>query len=139
MTPESHSEPPVDPSGIEGPHDTLAADSFAIPGPDPHSPAAMPVDPTGRPEAHDTLAAEEFAIPGPDPHAASAQVGALPSDAAGIAEPHDTLAAEEFAIPVGGGAGRGRSSPRRSWPARALLGAPALALAAWAVRRRRES
>jgi len=137
MTSEQHREPPVDPSGIEEPHDTLAADSFAIPAPDPHSPAALPVDPTGSSEAHDTLAADEFAIPGPDPHSASAQARAVPSDAAGIAEPHDTLAAEEFAIPASGGAGRARTSPPRSWPARALLAAPALALAAWAVRRRR--
>ncbi len=114
MTSEQHREPPVDPSGIEEPHDTLAADSFAIPAPDPHSPAALPVDPT-----------------------ASAQARAVPSDAAGIAEPHDTLAAEEFAIPASGGAGRARTSPPRSWPARALLAAPALALAARAVRRRR--
>ncbi len=67
MTPESHRDPPVDPSGIEAPHDTLAADSFAIPGPDPHLPAAqvraLPSDAAGIAEPHDTLAAEEFAIP----------------------------------------------------------------------------
>jgi hypothetical protein len=50
----------------EKPHDTLAAEEFAIPAPDPHSPAAVPPDPAGIPEPHDTLAAEAFAIPAPD-------------------------------------------------------------------------
>ncbi|MEA2390376.1 MAG: hypothetical protein QOK31_485 [Solirubrobacteraceae bacterium] len=53
----------------DAPHDTLAAEEFAIPGPDPHSPAAqvraVPADAAGITGPHDTLAAEEFAIPAP--------------------------------------------------------------------------
>jgi len=52
---------PEDPSGIEGPHDTLAAEEFAIPA----APKAVPpADPSGIEEPHDTLAAEAFAIGG---------------------------------------------------------------------------
>lgn len=63
MSKEEHqSEPaPADPSGIEEPHDTLAAEEFAIPaGRRP----APPADPSGIEEPHDTLAAEAFAIGG---------------------------------------------------------------------------
>lgn len=50
---------PEDKSGIEGPHDVLAADEFAVPG---RSAGDIPSDPIHTP--HDVLAAEEFAIPG---------------------------------------------------------------------------
>jgi len=74
---EEHRRPdpaPADPSGIEEPHDTLAAEEFAIPaGRRP----APPADPSGIEEPHDTLAAEAFAIgsggvpAGPEPGGAS--------------------------------------------------------------------
>jgi hypothetical protein len=64
---------PADPSGIEEPHDVLAADEFGIGTRDERHPP----DPTGIQEPHDVLAAEEFAMPagaelnggdgGPDP------------------------------------------------------------------------
>jgi hypothetical protein len=64
---------PADPSGIEEPHDVLAADEFGIGTRDER----LPPDPTGIHEPHDVLAAEEFAMPagaeahdggsGPDP------------------------------------------------------------------------
>ncbi len=75
MTPDSPAPDPApdDPSGIEGPHDTLAAEEFAIPAaPRP----APPADPSGIEGPHDTLAAEAFAIggggvpAGPEPSAA---------------------------------------------------------------------
>ena len=50
---------PEDKSGIEGPHDVLAADEFAVPG---RAAGDVPSDPIHSP--HDVLAAEEFAIPG---------------------------------------------------------------------------
>jgi hypothetical protein len=50
---------PEDPSGIDQPHDVLAADEFAVPA---RSPRDIPPDPIHSP--HDVLAAEEFAIPG---------------------------------------------------------------------------
>jgi len=52
---------PEDPSGIEGPHDTLAAEEFAMPAPPRETP---PADPSGIEGPHDTLAAEAFAIGG---------------------------------------------------------------------------
>jgi MYXO-CTERM domain-containing protein len=65
--------PPADPTGIEEPHDVLAADEFGIGTRDER----LPPDPTGIQEPHDVLAAEEFAMPagaeprrgdgGPDP------------------------------------------------------------------------
>ncbi|SEH10407.1 hypothetical protein [Thermoleophilum album] len=55
-------DPTVDPTGIEEPHDVLAADQFAIPAPEERP----PVDPTGIAEPHDVLAADQFAIPAPD-------------------------------------------------------------------------
>jgi MYXO-CTERM domain-containing protein len=59
---------PADPSGIEEPHDVLAADEFGIGTRDER----MPPDPTGIQEPHDVLAAEEFAMPaGTEPHAES--------------------------------------------------------------------
>ena len=67
-------EVPADPSGIEEPHDVLAADEFGIGTRDER----LPPDPSGITEPHDVLAAEEFAMPagaeapatersGPDP------------------------------------------------------------------------
>jgi MYXO-CTERM domain-containing protein len=56
---------PADPSGIEEPHDILAAEEFGIPTRDNR----IPGDPTGLREPHDVLAAEEFAMPaGAEPH-----------------------------------------------------------------------
>ena len=51
--------PPADPSGIEEPHDVLAAEEFGI----PTRASQIPGDPTGLREPHDVLAAEEFAMP----------------------------------------------------------------------------
>jgi hypothetical protein len=50
---------PADPSGIEEPHDVLAAEEFEIGTRDDRYPA----DPSGIEEPHDVLAAEEFAMP----------------------------------------------------------------------------
>lgn len=76
---------------IEEPaHDILAAEEFALPGPDPTF---------HQESAHDILAAEEFALPAPDPSLHHGPV-VLPDDPTGIAEPHDVLAAEEFAMPA---------------------------------------
>jgi len=56
---------PADPSGIDEPHDVLAADEFGIGTRDDR----LPPDPTGIHEPHDVLAAEEFAMPaGAEPH-----------------------------------------------------------------------
>lgn len=56
---------PADPSGIEEPHDVLAAEEFGIPTRENR----IPGDPTGLREPHDVLAAEEFAMPaGAEPH-----------------------------------------------------------------------
>ena len=51
--------PPVDPSGIEAPHDVLAADEFGIGTGD----LRLPPDPHRFEPPHDILAAEEFALP----------------------------------------------------------------------------
>ncbi|MGH2799226.1 MAG: hypothetical protein ACRDM0_16485 [Thermoleophilaceae bacterium] len=60
-----HPPVPADPSGIEEPHDVLAADEFGIGTRDER----LPPDPTGIHEPHDVLAAEEFAMPaGAEPH-----------------------------------------------------------------------
>jgi hypothetical protein len=59
--PDEHSTPP-DPSGIEEPHDVLAAEEFVI----GTRYERFPADPSGIQEPHDTLAAEEFAMPVPD-------------------------------------------------------------------------
>jgi len=66
--PEEQSLPP-DPSGIEEPHDTLAAEEFAI----GTRYERFPGDASGIQEPHDTLAAEEFAFPAPDRSRASAR------------------------------------------------------------------
>ncbi|HEX2071262.1 MAG TPA: hypothetical protein VHF90_06425 [Thermoleophilaceae bacterium] len=52
---------PDDPTGIDQPHDVLAAEEFAMPA---RSVGDIPPDPTGIQEPHDVLAAEEFAMPG---------------------------------------------------------------------------
>jgi hypothetical protein len=47
-------------------HDVLAAEAFAMPGPDPalrRTPVMLPDDPSGIADPHDVLAAEEFAMP----------------------------------------------------------------------------
>jgi hypothetical protein len=56
-----HQQPPAptDPSGIEQPHDVLAADEFAIGTRDER----VPPEPGDTGEPHDVLAAEEFAMP----------------------------------------------------------------------------
>ncbi len=51
---------PEDPTGIQEPHDVLAAEEFAMPA---RSVRDIPPDPTGLHQPHDTLAAEEFAMP----------------------------------------------------------------------------
>jgi hypothetical protein len=51
--------PPADPSGIDAPHDVLAADEFGI-GTGEHR---LPPDPHRFEPPHDILAAEEFAMP----------------------------------------------------------------------------
>jgi hypothetical protein len=50
---------PTDPSGIEPPHDVLAADEFGIGTAD----TRLPPDPHRFEPPHDILAAEEFALP----------------------------------------------------------------------------
>ena len=56
---------PPDPSGIDEPHDVLAAEEFGIGTRENR----IPDDPTGIREPHDVLAAEEFAMPaGAEPH-----------------------------------------------------------------------
>jgi hypothetical protein len=55
---------PEDPSGIEEPHDVLAAEEFGIGTRDERHPP----DPTGIEEPHDVLAAEEFPMPSPADH-----------------------------------------------------------------------
>ena len=62
---DHESKPPADPSGIEEPHDVLAAEEFGIGTRDER----IPPDPSGIQEPHDVLAAEEFAMPaGAEPH-----------------------------------------------------------------------
>ena len=120
---EERHRPPVeaDPSGIEEPHDVLAAEEFAMPTADDR----YPQDPRRIEGPHDVLAAEEFAMP--------AREERIPRDPTGIAEPHDVLAAEEFAIPAGGDRGTSEGVRVRSLVAPLLM----LALAALVLRRRR--
>jgi hypothetical protein len=67
-------DPPADPTGLDKPHDVLAADEFGIGTRDDR----LPPDPNRFDPPHDILAAEEFAMPaggerydegrgGPDP------------------------------------------------------------------------
>ncbi len=58
--PAAPGDAPGDPTGIEEPHDVLAAEEFAMPTRDA---GPAPGDPTGIEEPHDVLAAEEFAMP----------------------------------------------------------------------------
>lgn len=58
MSDPSKARLPDDPSGIEEPHDVLAAEEFAVPM---RSARDVPSDPIHEP--HDVLAAEEFAMP----------------------------------------------------------------------------
>ncbi len=60
MTDQPEARLPADPTGIEEPHDVLAAEEFAMPA---RSAGDVPPDPTGIEEPHDVLAAEEFAMP----------------------------------------------------------------------------
>ena len=70
----SHAGGPADPSGIDQPHDVLAAEEFGIPTRE----EGVPGDPTGLREPHDVLAAEEFAMPaGAEPHPESGDAGGL--------------------------------------------------------------
>ena len=67
MSESERSQPhvPPDPSGIDEPHDVLAAEEFGIGTRENR----FPGDPTGIREPHDVLAAEEFAMPaGVEPH-----------------------------------------------------------------------
>ena len=65
---------PADPSGIDEPHDILAAEEFGIPSREER----IPGDPTGLREPHDVLAAEEFAMPaGAEPHPESGDTRGL--------------------------------------------------------------
>jgi hypothetical protein len=57
-----HDPLPEDPSGIDEPHDVLAAEEFGMPTRDERHPP----DPSGIHEPHDVLAAEEFAMPAPE-------------------------------------------------------------------------
>ena len=68
MTESERNSPdvPSDPSGIDQPHDVLAAEEFGIGTRDERYPA----DPSGIQEPHDVLAAEEFPMPaGTEPRA----------------------------------------------------------------------
>ena len=67
-------EPPADPTGIDEPHDVLAAEEFGIGTRDER----IPPDPTGIHEPHDVLAAEEFAMPSPVDHAGQGSGGPSP-------------------------------------------------------------
>lgn len=58
MSEETNPRLPEDPTGIDQPHDVLAAEEFAMPT---RSVGAIPPDPIHEP--HDVLAAEEFAMP----------------------------------------------------------------------------
>ena len=60
MTDRRDIDLPEDPTGIDQPHDVLAAEEFAMPA---RSAGDIPPDPTGIQEPHDVLAAEEFAMP----------------------------------------------------------------------------
>jgi hypothetical protein len=58
-------EIPADPTGIDAPHDVLAAEEFGIGTREERYPS----DPSGIQEPHDVLAAEEFPMPaGAEPH-----------------------------------------------------------------------
>ena len=60
MSERREAQLPEDPTGIQEPHDILAAEEFAMPA---RSSRDIPPDPTGIQRPHDILAAEEFAMP----------------------------------------------------------------------------
>src|SRR5688572_22826919 len=67
MTESERNSPeiPADPTGIDEPHDVLAAEEFGIGTREER----FPGDPSGIQEPHDVLAAEEFPMPaGAEPH-----------------------------------------------------------------------
>ena len=70
---------PEDPSGIDEPHDVLAAEEFAMPT---RSRGDIPSDPIHEP--HDVLAAEEFAMP---------TGGVSPSSSDGLVDPRTLIPA----------------------------------------------
>jgi hypothetical protein len=72
----------------EEPHDTLAAEEFAI----GTRYERWPAYPASEGPPHDTLAAEEFGIGTRDMR--------MPRDPSGYYVPHDILAAEAFAMPL---------------------------------------
>ncbi|HKG38625.1 MAG TPA: hypothetical protein VKB25_06515 [Conexibacter sp.] len=81
MTEREHSTGaiPPEPNASDEPHDVLAAEQFAIPGPEAawHAgPPELPPEPNPSDEPHDVLAAEEFAMPAPPPHVAFASAPA---------------------------------------------------------------
>lgn len=60
--------PPEPGARGQEPHDVLAAEEFAMPGPEAgraRGPVQLPADPSGQQGPHDVLAAEEFAMPAP--------------------------------------------------------------------------
>lgn len=66
---------PPEPNASDKPHDVLAAEEFAIPGPEAvwrDRPVELPPEPDGSDEPHDVLAAEQFAMPAPPRHVAFA-------------------------------------------------------------------
>ena len=106
------------------PHDTLAAEEFAIGTRYERWPAFPASD--GPP--HDTLAAEEFGIGTPDSR--------MPRDPSGYHTPHDILAAEAFAMPLPDqDAAPPRTRSRRVVPL-AIAAAAALGVAALLLSRR---
>jgi hypothetical protein len=81
MTEHEHAQGaiPPEPNASDEPHDVLAAEQFAIPGPEaarPAGPVQLPPEPNPSDEPHDVLAAEEFAMPAPPPHVAFASASA---------------------------------------------------------------
>jgi len=77
---------PEDPSGIDEPHDILAAEEFAMPV---RSRRDIPSDPIHEP--HDVLAAEEFAMP-------TGGVPSSPSD--GLVDPRTLIPAMAILVAV---------------------------------------
>ncbi|HKG02313.1 MAG TPA: hypothetical protein VKB03_03980 [Conexibacter sp.] len=70
---------PPEPNASDEPHDVLAAEQFAMPGPEAAwhpGPVQLPPEPNPSDEPHDVLAAEEFAMPAPPPHVAFASAPA---------------------------------------------------------------
>ncbi|HZV75980.1 MAG TPA: hypothetical protein VFF79_19900 [Conexibacter sp.] len=62
---------PPEPNASDEPHDVLAAEEFAMPGPEAvwhDRPVELPPEPNASDEPHDVLAAEQFAMPAPPRH-----------------------------------------------------------------------